>query len=56
MRILVAEDDPVVREVVRRYLERDGTTVTEAADGVQAERADAATRSRPHNGRLSASR
>lgn len=31
--ILVADDDPVVREVVRRYLEHDGMTVTEAADG-----------------------
>ncbi|MEV6774555.1 response regulator transcription factor [Nocardia sp. NPDC051030] len=33
MRILVADDDPVVREVVRRYLERDGMTVVETADG-----------------------
>jgi len=39
VRILIADDDPVVREVVRRYLERDGMEVTEAADGVQAERA-----------------
>ncbi len=33
MRILVADDDGVVREVVRRYLERDGFTVVETADG-----------------------
>ncbi|MFE3446009.1 response regulator transcription factor [Nocardia sp. NPDC059180] len=33
MAILIADDDPVVREVVRRYLERDGLTVVEAADG-----------------------
>ncbi|MFI1918637.1 response regulator transcription factor [Nocardia sp. NPDC020380] len=33
MRILVADDDPVVREVVRRYLERDGLTVIETSDG-----------------------
>jgi DNA-binding response OmpR family regulator len=33
MRILVADDDPVVREVVRRYLERDGSTVVECAEG-----------------------
>ncbi|MGA6206368.1 response regulator transcription factor [Nocardia testacea] len=33
MRILIADDDPVVREVVRRYLERDGMEVVEAADG-----------------------
>ncbi|WP_280384603.1 response regulator transcription factor [Nocardia wallacei] len=33
VRILVADDDPVVREVVRRYLERDGHTVVETADG-----------------------
>ncbi|MFC4127701.1 response regulator transcription factor [Nocardia rhizosphaerae] len=36
MRILIADDDPVVREVVRRYLERDGFDVVEAADGVSA--------------------
>ncbi len=33
MHILVADDDSVVREVVRRYLERDGMTVIEATDG-----------------------
>ncbi|MFC9998853.1 response regulator transcription factor [Nocardia sp. NPDC127526] len=33
MRILVADDDPVVREVVRRYLECDGLEVVETADG-----------------------
>ncbi|WP_328393061.1 response regulator transcription factor [Nocardia sp. NBC_00416] len=33
MCILVADDDPVVREVVRRYLERDGRTVLETGDG-----------------------
>lgn len=33
MCILIADDDPVVREVVRRYLERDGLTVRETADG-----------------------
>ncbi|WP_216895743.1 response regulator transcription factor [Nocardia alni] len=33
MRVLVADDDTVVREVVRRYLERDGFTVVETADG-----------------------
>ncbi|MGW5441529.1 response regulator transcription factor [Nocardia asteroides] len=31
--VLIADDDPVVREVVRRYLERDGLAVIEAADG-----------------------
>ncbi|MEV6252750.1 response regulator transcription factor [Nocardia sp. NPDC051929] len=36
MCILVADDDPVVREVVRRYLERDGLTVIETADGASA--------------------
>ncbi|WP_435593675.1 response regulator transcription factor [Nocardia sp. bgisy118] len=36
MRILIADDDPVVREVVRRYLERDGLEVVEAADGATA--------------------
>ncbi|NKY54322.1 response regulator transcription factor [Nocardia vermiculata] len=33
MAVLIADDDPVVREVVRRYLERDALTVLEAADG-----------------------
>jgi DNA-binding response OmpR family regulator len=33
MCILIADDDPVVREVVRRYLERDGLTVVETGDG-----------------------
>ena len=32
-RILVVEDDPTVRDVVRRYLERDGHTVLQAEDG-----------------------
>lgn len=36
MRILVADDDPLVRDVVRRYLERDGLAVTEAVDGPSA--------------------
>ena len=31
--ILVVDDEPTIREVVRRYLERDGYLVTEAADG-----------------------
>ncbi|MEU7138292.1 response regulator transcription factor [Nocardia sp. NPDC046473] len=33
MSILIADDDPVVRDVVRRYLERDGLIVRETADG-----------------------
>jgi DNA-binding response OmpR family regulator len=31
--ILVTDDEPTVREVVRRYLEREGYRVLEAADG-----------------------
>ncbi|MAS34883.1 MAG: DNA-binding response regulator [Anaerolineaceae bacterium] len=31
--ILVVDDEPTIREVVRRYLERDGYRVQEAADG-----------------------
>jgi len=31
--VLVVDDDPTVREVVRRYLERDGFTVAEAEGG-----------------------
>jgi DNA-binding response OmpR family regulator len=35
-RILVVDDDPMVRDVVRRYLRDAGYEVTEAADGVRA--------------------
>lgn len=31
--VLVVDDEPTVREVIRRYLERDGYAVREAADG-----------------------
>ncbi|MUL46202.1 response regulator transcription factor [Mycobacterium sp. CBMA293] len=47
-RVLVADDDTVVCDVVRRYLERDGHDVSVASDGLQAlqilaaERIDAA--------------
>jgi DNA-binding response OmpR family regulator len=34
--ILVVDDEPTIREVVRRYLERDGYKVKEAADGMTA--------------------
>ena len=37
-RVLIADDDPVVRDVVRRYLERDGHDVTVAHDGDEAMR------------------
>ncbi len=37
--VLVVEDDPAVRDVVRRYLERDGHRVTLAYDGEAALRA-----------------
>lgn len=35
-RVLIADDDPVVRDVVRRYLERDGHVVAAAGDGTEA--------------------
>ena len=35
-RVLIADDDEVVRDVVRRYLERDGLDVTVAGDGAEA--------------------
>lgn len=35
-RILIADDDAVVRDVVRRYLERDGLEVRMAGDGNEA--------------------
>lgn len=37
-RVLVADDDIVVRDVVRRYLERDGLQVSIAQDGAEAMR------------------
>ena len=39
--ILVVDDEPKIRDIVRRYLEADGFTVTEAADGPAALRAAA---------------
>ena len=35
-RVLIADDDAVVRDVVRRYLERDGLEVRVAGDGKEA--------------------
>ncbi|GAB3235038.1 response regulator transcription factor [Mycolicibacterium hippocampi] len=35
-RVLIADDDDVVRDVVRRYLERDGLDVSIANDGTEA--------------------
>ncbi len=35
-RVLIADDDTVVRDVVRRYLERDGLDVAIARDGNEA--------------------
>jgi two-component system, OmpR family, response regulator ResD len=35
-RVLIADDDTVVRDVVRRYLERDGLDVIVADDGTEA--------------------
>jgi len=35
-RVLVVDDEPMVREVVARYLAREGFSVTEAGDGVAA--------------------
>jgi two-component system response regulator ResD len=34
--VLIADDDPVVSDVVRRYLERDGLRITVVADGAAA--------------------
>src|SRR5690606_18003981 len=35
-RVLVVDDDPIVRDVLERYLEREGFAVSAAADGVEA--------------------
>jgi DNA-binding response OmpR family regulator len=43
-RVLIADDDNVVRDVVRRYLERDGLDVSIARDGAEALRLLAAER------------
>lgn len=43
-RVLIADDDIVVRDVVRRYLERDGLEVAVADDGHEALRVMAAER------------
>lgn len=37
-RVLIADDDIVVRDVVRRYLERDGLQVSIAHNGAEAMR------------------
>jgi DNA-binding response OmpR family regulator len=34
--VLVVDDEPMVREVVARYLERDGHVVHEVGDGLEA--------------------
>src|SRR6266705_2153179 len=34
--VLVVDDEPIVREVVRRYLDREGFRTLEAADGTNA--------------------
>ena len=44
-RVLVVDDDLTVRDVVRRYLERDGHTVTVVGDGERA--LEASARQRP---------
>ncbi|MBI2683995.1 MAG: response regulator transcription factor [Actinobacteria bacterium] len=41
--VLVVDDEPIVREVVVGYLEHDGHRTLEAADGIAARRAIAAT-------------
>ena len=34
--VLVVDDEPIVRDVVSRYLERDGHRIVEAGDGDEA--------------------
>ena len=34
--VLVVDDDPIVRDVLQRYLARDGLSVEAAADGLSA--------------------
>ena len=38
--VLVVDDEPIVRDVVVRYLQRDGFDTLEAGDGDAARRAD----------------
>ena len=42
--VLVVDDEPIVREVVVRYLEREGYATLEAADGDEARDAARAAR------------
>ncbi|MCM1261389.1 MAG: response regulator transcription factor [Butyrivibrio sp.] len=35
-RVLIADDEPEIRDLLRLYLEKDGYEVTEASDGVEA--------------------
>ena len=35
-RVLVVDDEPSIREIVRAFLEKDGMTVVEAGDGPSA--------------------
>ncbi|MFP4521996.1 MAG: response regulator [Fibrobacterota bacterium] len=36
MRILIADDDPDIRVIIRRFLQKDNYSFTEAADGQEA--------------------
>ena len=52
VRVLVVDDEPMVRDVLCRYLERGGVGVETAEDGEQALAAIRASRLEPSNGWL----
>ena len=45
--VLVVDDEPTIRDVVVRYLRRDGYETLEAADGNRARELDCAARQTP---------
>ena len=54
--VLVVDDEPIVRDVVVRYLQRDGFDTLEAGDGDARARADRERRARPRRARRDAAR
>ena len=54
--VLVVDDEPIVRDVVVRYLEREGFATLEAGDGDARARADRAGDAEPRRARCDAAR
>ena len=54
--VLIVDDEPIVRDVVARYLERDGFDTLEAGDGDAARDADRTQPTPPRRARRDAAR